>query len=94
MIESLAHDLKSPLSIIMGYTDSLIDSNRNDNGKLYRYLSVIKKNAEKSTALVQQMQYTTDLEKSNVQLNLESVNLYEFLNQKVHDYELEASKSI
>ena len=56
MIESLAHDLKSPLSIIMGYTDSLIDSNRNDNGKLYRYLSVIKKNAEKSTALVQQMQ--------------------------------------
>lgn len=43
MIESLAHDLKSPLSIIMGYTDSLIDSNRNDNGKLYRYLSVIKK---------------------------------------------------
>lgn len=92
MIESLAHDLKSPLSIIMGYTDSLIDSNRNDNGKLYRYLSVIKKNAEKSTALVQQMQYTTDLEKSNVQLNLESVNLYEFLNQKVHDYELEASK--
>lgn len=38
------------------------------------------------------MQYTTDLEKSNVQLNLESVNLYEFLNQKVHDYELEASK--
>lgn len=40
------------------------------------------------------MQYTTDLEKSNVQLNLESVNLYEFLNQKVHDYELEASKSI
>lgn len=92
MIESLAHDLKSPLSIIMGYTDSLIDSNKNDNEKLYRYLSVIKKNAEKSAALVQQMQYTTDLEKSNVQLNLLSVNLYEFLNQKVHDYELEASK--
>ncbi len=36
------------------------------------------------------MQYTSDLEKSNIQLNLVPINLPEFLRQKVQDYELQA----
>ncbi|MBH6947007.1 HAMP domain-containing protein [Clostridioides difficile] len=90
MVEALAHDLKSPLSIILGYTDALIGNNTDDNEKLHRYLTVIRENTEKSAALVQKMQYTSDLEKSNVQLNLVPINLPEFLRQKVQDYELQA----
>ncbi|HGS8854350.1 TPA: sensor histidine kinase [Clostridioides difficile] len=90
MVEALAHDLKSPLSIILGYTDALIGNNTDDNEKLHRYLTVIRENTEKSAALVQKMQYTSDLEKSNIQLNLVSINLPEFLRQKVQDYELQA----
>ncbi|HBG4971130.1 TPA: HAMP domain-containing histidine kinase [Clostridioides difficile] len=90
MVEALAHDLKSPLSIILGYTDALIGNNTDDNEKLHRYLTVIRENTEKSTALVQKMQYTSDLEKSNIQLNLVPINLPEFLRQKVQDYELQA----
>ncbi|MFR8599230.1 MAG: sensor histidine kinase [Clostridioides difficile] len=90
MVEALAHDLKSPLSIIFGYTDALIGNNTDDNEKLHRYLTVIRENTEKSAALVQKMQYTSDLEKSNIQLNLVPINLPEFLRQKVQDYELQA----
>ncbi len=36
------------------------------------------------------MQYTSDLEKSNIQLNPVPINLPEFLVQKVQDYELQA----
>ncbi|HBE9430550.1 HAMP domain-containing histidine kinase [Clostridioides difficile] len=90
MVEALAHDLKSPLSIILGYTDALIGNNTDDNEKLHRYLTVIRENTEKSAALVQKMQYTSDLEKSNIKLNLVSINLSEFLRQKVQDYELQA----
>ncbi|KAK2308014.1 histidine kinase [Clostridioides difficile] len=90
MGEALAHDLKSPLSIILGYTDALIGNNTDDNEKLHRYLTVIRENTEKSAALVQKMQYTSDLEKSNIQLNLVPINLPEFLRQKVQDYELQA----
>ena len=86
MVEALAHDLKSPLSIILGYTDALIGNNTDDNEKLHRYLTVIRENTEKSAALVQKMQYTSDLEKSNIQLNLVPINL----RQKVQDYELQA----
>ncbi|EGT4675907.1 TPA: HAMP domain-containing histidine kinase [Clostridioides difficile] len=90
MVEALAHDLKSPLSIILGYTDALISNNTDGNEKLHRYLTVIRENTEKSAALVQKMQYTSDLEKSNIQLNLVPINLPEFLRQKVQDYELQA----
>ena len=90
MVEALAHDLKSPLSIILGYTDALIGNNTDDNEKLHRHLTVIRENTEKSAALVQKMQYTSDLEKSNIQLNLVPINLPEFLRQKVQDYELQA----
>ncbi|MDB2843180.1 sensor histidine kinase [Clostridioides difficile] len=90
MVEALAHDLKSPLSIILGYTDALIGNNTDDNEKLHRYLTVIRENTEKSAALVQKMQYTSDLEKSNIQLNLVPINLPEVLRQKVQDYELQA----
>ncbi|MFQ4640568.1 sensor histidine kinase [Clostridioides difficile] len=90
MVEALAHDLKSPLSIILGYTDALIGNNTDDNEKLHMYLTVIRENTEKSAALVQKMQYTSDLEKSNIQLNLVPINLPEFLRQKVQDYELQA----
>ncbi len=47
MVEALAHDLKSPLSIILGYTDALIGNNTDDNEKLHRYLTVIRENTEK-----------------------------------------------
>lgn len=90
MVEALAHDLKSPLSIVLGYTDALIGNNTDDNEKLHRYLTVIRENTEKSAALVQKMQYTSDLEKSNIQSNPVPINLPEFLVQKVQDYELQA----
>ena len=92
MVEALAHDLKSPISIIMGYTDSLLEHHTGNNEKLQQYLEIIRENAGKSAALVRQMQYSADLEKSEIQLNPVPVDLAEFLKQTVHEHELEARK--
>ena len=90
MVEALAHDLKTPLSIIKGYTEALMDSGRYDEEKYHRYLAVIHENAEKGTALVQQMQYTSDLQNSGAALQPVPVNLAGFLEQKVLHYALQA----
>ena len=92
MVEALAHDLKAPLSIIRGYSEALIDTNIDSGEKLSKYLKIIKGNAEKCSNLVQQMQYTMDLERADVQLQLVPVKLSEFLEQKVHQYELQAKQ--
>ncbi|MGX9754849.1 HAMP domain-containing sensor histidine kinase [Clostridioides difficile] len=91
MVEALAHDLKSPLSIVKVYSEALVDDTEISEEQR-QYLEVIEANVEKSVSLVQQMQYTSELEKSCIQLQLTPVNLTQFLEQKVYYYELEARK--
>ncbi|WP_411336698.1 sensor histidine kinase [Ruminococcus gauvreauii] len=89
MVEALAHDLKSPLSVIKAYSEAVLDDTEVDEEQR-QYLAVIEENIEKSISLVQQMQYTSDLDNSSVTLEKVCVNLYDFLEQKVHQYELQA----
>lgn len=92
MVESLAHDLKTPLSITRAYSEALLDSNLEDREKTNRYLSVIKENSEKSSSLVQKMQYASDIEKDILKEQQVYINLPEFLKQKIHQYELQATE--
>ena len=92
MIEALAHDLKTPLSVIRVYSEALIDADFSENEKIEAYLNVIKGNAEKSSNLVMQMQYTSDLENIDVALQLRDINLLKFLERKVSYYKLQAKE--
>ena len=65
MTAALAHDLKSPLSLILAYSDALLEDYQEKDGELKNYLMVIHENAEKSADFVRQMQYTAELEKKD-----------------------------
>lgn len=88
----MAHDLKSPLSIILAYTDALLEDNQEGNKELLQYLSIIRENAERSALLVKQMQYTTELENSNAALSLVEINLKDFLLREMQVHEMQAEK--
>lgn len=90
MVAALAHDLKTPLSLILLYSEALVEDNPNGNEELKQYLFIIKENAVKSVALVGQMQYTSDLEHGSSELHPVSLNLPEFLEQKIQSHELQA----
>ena len=92
MIEALAHDLKTPLSVIMAYSEALTDTDSIDDEKLKTYLNVINGNAKKSSNLVMQMQYTSDLENANTNSVLRNVNLTEFLKKKISQYRFQAKQ--
>jgi len=93
MTEALAHDLKTPLSLILGYTEALIDGEQQGGSeKQARYLNIIKEHAEKSTALVRQMLYVSDLESSGSELSLMPVRFGPFLREKLSHFELQAKQ--
>ena len=92
MVEALAHDLKTPISIVLAYTESLLDSENANPERAHRYLSVIEENAQKCSNLVQQMQAAAESEKQGNELELTSMELYAFLSQKVKHYELQAKE--
>lgn len=88
-LQNLAHDLKSPLSIIKAYTEVLTDDTNTDTEQK-QYLSVIEKNTQKSISLVNQMQYTAELTSADVTIEKSSVALYELLEKKKAEYEVRA----
>lgn len=92
MVEALAHDLKTPLSVIQGYSEALIDSYIEGDERLHRYLAIILENAEKGSKLVQQMQYTSEVERSAALLKLTVVYIPSFIERKVSHYELLAAE--
>jgi signal transduction histidine kinase len=91
MTEALAHDLKTPLSLILGYAEALLDDpEAARTAKQARYLDIIRENAEKCSALVRRMLYIAELEGPGLQVRPVEVRIGPFLRQKLSHYELEA----
>ncbi|AJA46526.1 integral membrane sensor signal transduction histidine kinase [Clostridium pasteurianum DSM 525 = ATCC 6013] len=88
MVETLAHDLKTPLSIIKGYTESLLDGNYRDNEKSIRYLNVIRENTDKGSNLIKEMLYAAEIENTNMEINSSSVDIEAFMKIKEESYEM------
>jgi signal transduction histidine kinase len=93
MTEALAHDLKTPMSLILGYTEALLDEPESvRTAKQTRYLGIIRENAEKSTDLVRRMQYISELESAGLTPRPVEVRIGPFLARKLAHYELEAQQ--
>lgn len=93
MTEALAHDLKTPLSLILGYAEALLDDPGTERSpKQARYLSIIRENAEKSASLVRHMLYVSELESPAFHPRPVEVRMGPFLERKLSHYELEAER--
>lgn len=92
MVAALAHDLKSPLSLILAYSDALMEDHQEGSEELKEYLAVIRENAEKSASLVKQMQYISELENKSAELHPAIIDLREFLCKKVQFFRLQAQQ--
>ncbi|WP_026487309.1 HAMP domain-containing sensor histidine kinase [Caldanaerobius polysaccharolyticus] len=90
MVEALAHDLKTPLSTILGYVEALTEGHYDDNQKIKKYLNVIKENANKASQLIKEMLYAAEIEGLGVGLDAVPVDIYSFLMQKKEGYEIMA----
>ena len=91
MVSSLAHDLKSPLSIMKIYSEAILNDN-NINKDTKEYVEVIEKNIDKSVSLVQQMQYTSEIDNSKLEVKKLEINIREFLEEKIEEYRLKAKQ--
>lgn len=88
MVEALAHDLKTPLSIINGYVEFLLEGHYENKERLIKYLHVIKDNTNKGSKLVKEMLYAAELESMDSARNIEPFDLPSFLLEKQKSYEI------
>lgn len=87
-IQALAHDLKTPLSVIKGYTESLLDNGAGNAGQTAKYLRVIKGKADQASELIREILYAMELESSGEDVHAVSVDIHSFLMEKKESYEM------
>lgn len=88
MVEALAHDLKTPFSIIKGYVESLLDGNYKDNQKLIKYLNVIDENTSRGSELIKEMLYAAELENYDTKICTAKLDIDSFMRRKKENYEM------
>lgn len=80
MILSLTHDIKTPITIIYGHLELLSGNYHNiSDAQKESYIKILLNNAEKVKTLINQLNEVWDLERPNLSLNLQEVNLSEFI---------------
>lgn len=77
---AIAHDLKTPLSIIKTYSESLLNKELDDKTK--KYLETIYRNNERAITLIKNINNISSIESENFTLKSESVNLLDYINNK------------
>lgn len=86
IISGLSHDLRSPLTIIKGKVEMLLERSYKNENRLISYLDSIDKSADRSIELVNDLNLINKLDSSDFNINLTSNNVINFLNQQITDF--------
>lgn len=87
IISALSHDLRTPLTVIKGNVEMLLDGAYKNEARLLKYLGGIEKSANKSVELLGELNYLSKLENEEIPLSLKNINVYEFLEEEISTFE-------
>ncbi len=89
-VANLAHELKTPLTVINGFLETLGDENLSPEGR--DYLEVLKRNVSRLVRLVEDLVRLSELEEKGSQLEKIPVDLREAVSRVLETFEKEAQK--
>ena len=86
LVVYLAHDLKTPLTSVIGYLTLLRDENKMSEELRVRYLSIALEKSERLEALIDEFFEITRFNLSNITLQYSKVNLTRLLEQLTYEF--------
>ncbi|MBU5439905.1 HAMP domain-containing histidine kinase [Tissierella sp. MSJ-40] len=86
MVLDISHDLKNPLTSIIGYSELLLKEDGLEEEKRKEVLKVILNNSIRASSLIQDLFEYSYLEKTDYELNLEKKDITEFLRELIALY--------
>ena len=81
LIANVSHDIKTPLTMILAYTEMIQDFSKDDKELLLEHLDVIMAEAKYLDTLVENMFELSMLQSGSIKLNLEKFNLNDLVNE-------------
>ncbi|MBO9128082.1 HAMP domain-containing sensor histidine kinase [Bacillus sp. 165] len=86
LITNVSHDLRSPLTSIIGYLDLLRKGKYSDQNQLNEYLDTSYSKSKRLESLIDELFEYTRLSSPDVNLNFNEVNLVSLLGQFIGEY--------
>lgn len=88
MVAAIAHDLRTPLTIIHGHAEGLLDQGINNQERTKRYVKTIFTSTERAVQLLDQLQTVSIIEHPAFSIEVKPVNVTEFLTAKINEFQM------
>lgn len=82
----ISHDLRNPLSSILGYSEFILKDKDLTREEIDKYLETIKHNSYRANMLIEDLFEFSKLESSEFRLNLKSLDVCEFLRELIASF--------
>lgn len=92
MVAAIAHDLRTPLTIIHGHVEGLIDAEAKNPERLERYLQTIFSSTQRSIRLIDQLNEVSAIGLQNFIMEPKVVDVAEFIEHKTEEYTMLCTK--
>jgi len=95
-VANVSHELKTPLTLIKGYIETLEDRSINDKEKTRRFISIIKEHTNRLENIIEDLLSLSELELSKDSLSKTDFNLKELIDEVTlsFGYALDAKRQI
>lgn len=87
LTNNINHELKTPISVIKGYVDTILDHPEMDDDSRRHFLRKVSEHIDRLTQLVNDLSSITRLEEGAQMINTEPVNFHEVVFHAVSDFE-------
>lgn len=91
-VANVSHELKTPITSIKGFSETLLDGAMNDKDTLKYFLSIILNESDRLQSLVEDLLDLSKIEKQGYKLNLSYVNIHELLEEILIILEVKAKE--
>ncbi|MGP4067504.1 two-component system histidine kinase PnpS [Halobacillus sp. B29] len=78
-VANVSHELKTPITSIRGFSETLLDGAMKDEAMLEQFLHIILKESGRLQSLIQDLLELSKLEREDFNLNIEQVNIQRLL---------------
>ncbi len=85
-VANVRHELRTPLSMIKGYTETLLDGAQHDPEVSRKFLQTIDRNAERLRLLIDDLLTISALESGRLKLHLQPVDLRALAQKVIADF--------
>jgi two-component system, OmpR family, phosphate regulon sensor histidine kinase PhoR len=82
-VANVSHELKTPVTSIKGFSETLMDGAMNNRDTLEAFLSIINKESNRMQSLIQDLLDFSKIEQQEFKLNIQDFDLYELIKEVI-----------